>query len=67
MSLIFSPMSIGLMSYVDFEKWPCHPVEFKGQGAPSGKVSRDGGGRGKNSKHYFKTIKIPDTSMTCVT
>ena len=28
---IFS-MSIGFMSHVDFEKWPCHPVEFKGQG-----------------------------------
>ena len=20
------------MSPVDFKKWPCHPVEFKGQG-----------------------------------
>ena len=26
------PMSIGFMSHVDFEKWPCRPVEFKGQG-----------------------------------
>ena len=22
------------MSPVDFKKWPCHPVEFKGQGPP---------------------------------
>ena len=34
MSLIVSPMSIGFMSHVDFKKWPCHPVEFKGQGPP---------------------------------
>ena len=20
------------MSHVDFKKWPCHPVEFKGRG-----------------------------------
>ena len=27
-------MSIGFMSHVGFKKciWPCHPVEFKGQG-----------------------------------
>ena len=23
------------MSPVDFKKWPCRPVEFKGQGPPS--------------------------------
>ena len=28
----FFPMSKGFMSHVDFKKWPCHPVEFKGQG-----------------------------------
>ena len=22
------------MSPADFKKWPCHPVEFKGQGPP---------------------------------
>ena len=22
------------MSHVDFKKWPCRPVEFKGQGPP---------------------------------
>ena len=32
MSLIFFPMSIGFMSHVDFKKWPCRRVEFKGQG-----------------------------------
>ena len=32
MSLIFFPMSIGSMSHVDFKKWPCRPVDFKGQG-----------------------------------
>ena len=32
MSLIFSPMSIGFMSHVDFKIWQCRPVEFKGQG-----------------------------------
>ena len=35
-------MSIAFMSHVDFKKWPCHPVEFKGQGAISqmGRVGR---------------------------
>ena len=32
MSLICFPMSIGFMSYVDIKKWPCRPVNFKGQG-----------------------------------
>ena len=32
MSLIVFPMSIGFVSRVDFKKWPCHPVEIKGQG-----------------------------------
>ena len=32
MSLILFPMSISSMSHVDFKKWPCRPVEFKGQG-----------------------------------
>ena len=32
MSLILFPMSIGCMSHVDFKKWPCRPVDFKGQG-----------------------------------
>ena len=27
-----STFSVGFMSHVDFEKWTCHPVEFKGQG-----------------------------------
>ena len=27
-------MSIGSMSHVEFKKWPCRPVEFKGQGPP---------------------------------
>ena len=31
MSLICFPMSIGLMSHVDFKKRQCRPVEFKGQ------------------------------------
>ena len=26
------PMSICFMSHVDFKKWPCRRVEFKGQG-----------------------------------
>ena len=26
------PVSIGFMSHVDLKNWPCHPVEFKGQG-----------------------------------
>ena len=37
MSLIFFPMSIGFMSHVDFKKWPCRPVNFKGQGPRSWK------------------------------
>ena len=32
MSLIFFPMSIGFMSYVDLKKRQCRRVEFKGQG-----------------------------------
>ena len=32
MAIIFVLMSIGSMSHVDFKKWPCYPVEFKGQG-----------------------------------
>ena len=30
----FFLMSIGVMSPVDFNERPCHPVEFKGQGSP---------------------------------
>ena len=36
MSLIFFLMSIGFMSHVDFKKWLCRPVEFKGQGPHKG-------------------------------
>ena len=31
MSLIFVPMWRGFMSHVDFKKWSCPPVEYKGQ------------------------------------
>ena len=31
MFVIFSPMSIALMSPVDYKKRPCCPAEFKGQ------------------------------------
>ena len=31
MSLIFFAISIGSMSHVDFKKWLCRPVDFKGQ------------------------------------
>ena len=31
MSLIIFPMSIGSMLHVNFKKWPCRSVEFKGQ------------------------------------
>ena len=31
------------MSPVDFKKWPCHPVEFNGQGPPG---AGSGGGTG---------------------
>ena len=31
MSLILFPMSKGFMSHVDFRKWPCYPIGFKGQ------------------------------------
>ena len=31
MSLIIIPMSIGSMSHVDFKKWLCRPVEFRGK------------------------------------
>ena len=33
--VIFSLMSIGFMSPVDFKKRPCRPVAFKGQGPQS--------------------------------
>ena len=32
MSLKKNPMSLGFMSHVDYKKWLCHPVDFKGQG-----------------------------------
>ena len=32
MSLTFFHMSIGFLSHVDFKKWLCRPVDFKGQG-----------------------------------
>ena len=32
MLIIFFLMSISSMPHVDLKKWPCHPVEFKGQG-----------------------------------
>ena len=35
MSLVFFPTSIGVMSHVDFKKWPCRLVDFKGQGPHS--------------------------------
>ena len=31
MSFIFILTSLGSMSHVDFKKWPCRRVEFKGQ------------------------------------
>ena len=31
-SVIFFLMSLGFTSLVDFKKWPCRPVEFKGHG-----------------------------------
>ena len=31
MTNIFFPMSISFMSDVNFKKWLCRPVEFKGQ------------------------------------
>ena len=43
MSLIFFPMSIGLMSHVDFKKRQCRPVEFKGQGPQAWEVAGPGG------------------------
>ena len=39
MSLLFFPMSIGFMSHVNFKKWPCRPVDFKGQGPLQGSKS----------------------------
>ena len=41
MSIIYFLMSISSMSHVDFKKWPCRPVEFKGQGPsyyPGGRI-----------------------------
>ena len=32
MSFIISLLSIGPMTHVDFKKWPCRCVEFRGQG-----------------------------------
>ena len=32
MSLTFFPMSIGFMSHVNFKKWLCRLIDFKGQG-----------------------------------
>ena len=33
MSFKISLLSIGPMSHVDFKKWPCRRVEFRGQGS----------------------------------
>ena len=46
MSIIFLLMSIGSMSHVDFKKWPCHPVDFRGL-VPSWRGREEvGGGEG---------------------
>ena len=62
MSLIVLSMSIGSMSHVDFKKWPCHPVEFKGQESEvvGGGGGWGGGGCSKevSPAHYgFKNVK----------
>ena len=36
---ILMVMSLGPMSPVDFKKWPCRPVEFKGQSFVSNSLS----------------------------
>ena len=33
MSLTCFPTSLGFVSHVDIKKWPCRPVNFKGQGS----------------------------------
>ena len=38
--LMFFLMSIGSMSHVNFKKWPCSPVEFKGQGSSHSRASK---------------------------
>ena len=42
-SIIFFSMLIGFMSNVNFKKWPCRPVEFKGQGPSLYHWTRIGG------------------------
>ena len=39
------------MSHVDFKKWPCRPVEFKGQG-PHEWEEQVGAGRGDSLHTY---------------
>ena len=34
MSLILTLISLGFVSHVEFKKWPCCHVKFKGQGPP---------------------------------
>ena len=42
MSFIRSLLSIGPMSHVDFKKWQCRCVEFRGQGPQPGVTMEKG-------------------------
>ena len=54
MSLIVVSISIGSMSHVDFKKWPCHPVEFKGQ---ESEVGGGGAARRGPRRTGYKNVK----------
>ena len=43
------------MSHVDFKKWPCRPVEFKGQGPRGG----GGGGGGDPPPTWIRPLDPP--------
>ena len=50
------------MSHVDFKKWPCRPVEFKGQGpltSESQGGSREVPGRLKKVRHLVHPAGPP--------
>ena len=41
-------MSVSSMSHVEFKKWPCRPVEFRGLGPSEGR-GQDWRGKGKGA------------------
>ena len=65
MSMIFLLMSIGSMSHVDFKKWPCHPVDFRGLGPAWRGRGRVGGRVGEETQLGYQLGFITIFLMRC--